>query len=135
MKGFWVRYRLAAAQARARLVAAAAQAWEAPADEIEVENGVLRHGSRRKATFAELAAQAEQLPVPDDVQPKDAAAYKLIGRKGRLRVDAVPKILGATHYTIDLDVPGMLTALVLHPPRFGATAVSADDDATLAEPG
>ena len=135
MKGFWVRYRLAAAQARARLVAAAAQAWEAPADEIEVENGVLRHGSRRKATFAELAAQAEQLPVPDDVQPKDAAAYKLIGREGRLRVDAVPKILGATRYTIDLDVPGMLTALVLHPPRFGATAVSVYDDATLAQAG
>src|SRR5690242_1838233 len=40
MKGFWVRYRLAAAQARARLVAAAAEAWEAPAGEIEIENGV-----------------------------------------------------------------------------------------------
>ena len=46
MKGFWVRYRLAAAQARARLVAAAAEAWEVPADEVEVENGVLRHAER-----------------------------------------------------------------------------------------
>src|SRR5205807_5661955 len=33
MKGFWVRYRLAAAQARARLVVAAAEAWEVPAAE------------------------------------------------------------------------------------------------------
>ena len=40
MKGFWVRYRLAAAQARARLVAAAAEAWEVPTDEVEVESGV-----------------------------------------------------------------------------------------------
>ena len=69
------------------------------------------------------------------MQPKDPADYKLIGREGRLRVDAVPKILGATRYTIDVTVPGMLTALVLHPPRFGATAASVDDEAALAEPG
>ena len=135
MKGFWVRYRLAAAQARARLVAAAAEAWELPADEVEVENGVLRHGSGRQATFAELAARAEQLPVPDDVEPKEPADYKLIGREGRLRVDAVPKILGITQYTIDQSLPGMLTAVVLHPPRFGATAASIDDQAALAEAG
>jgi isoquinoline 1-oxidoreductase beta subunit len=135
MKGFWVRYRLAAAQARARLVAAAADAWDVPAGEVEVENGVLRHGTRREATFAEFAAQAEHLPVPEGVQPKDAADYTLIGREGRLRVDAVPKILGATHYTIDQSLPGMLTAVVLHPPRFGAALASLDDQAALAEAG
>jgi isoquinoline 1-oxidoreductase beta subunit len=135
MKGFWVRYRLAAAQARARLVAAAAEEWELPGDEVEVENGVLRHGSGRQATFAELAARAEQLPVPDEVEPKDPADYKLIGREGRLRVDAVPKILGITQYTIDQSLPGMLTAVVLHPPRFGATVASFDDQAALAEAG
>src|ERR1700756_2210891 len=71
MKGVWVRYRLAAAQARARLVAAAAQAWDVPAGEVEVENGVLRHSGGSQATFAELAERAEQLEVPDDVQPKE----------------------------------------------------------------
>jgi isoquinoline 1-oxidoreductase beta subunit len=135
MKGFWVRYRLAAAQARARLVMAAAEAWAVPGDEIEVDGGVLRHGSGRQATFCELSVRAGQLAVPAGVQPKDPADYKLIGREGRLRVDAVPKILGATRYTIDVTVPGMLTALVLHPPRFGATAASVDDEAALAEPG
>ncbi len=135
MKGLWVRYRLAAAQARARLVAAAAEAWDVHADQVEVENGILRHGTGRQATFAELAAQAEQLPVPDDIKPKDPADYKLIGREGRLRVDAVPKILGATHFTIDHSLPGMLTAVVLHPPRFGATVASLDDQAALAEAG
>ena len=135
MKGFWVRYRLAAAQARARLVAAAAEAWDVPVAEIEVENGVARHPSGKQATFGELAARAEQLPVPDGVEPKDPVDYKLIGREGRLRVDAVPKILGATHFTIDLSLPGLMTAVVLHPPRFGATAASVDDNAALAEPG
>jgi isoquinoline 1-oxidoreductase subunit beta len=135
MKGSWVRYRTAAAQARARLVAAAAEAWQVPAGQVEVESGVLRHSSGRQATFGELAAHAERLPVPDDAQLKDAADYKLIGREGRLRVDAVPKILGATPYTIDQSVPGMLTAVVLHPPRFGATVASFDDEAALAEAG
>jgi isoquinoline 1-oxidoreductase subunit beta len=135
MKGLWVRYRLAAARARARLVAAAAEAWQVPADEVEVEDGFLRHESGKRATFAELSAQAEQLPVPDGVQPKDSADYKLIGREGRLRVDAVPKILGTTHFTIDQSLPGMLTAVVLHPPRFGATVAAVDDRAALAEAG
>jgi isoquinoline 1-oxidoreductase beta subunit len=117
-------------------VAAAAEAWDAPADEIETENGVARHApSGRQATFGELAARAEQLAVPDGVEPKDPTDYTLIGRVGQLRVDAVPKILGTTRYTIDVTVPGMLSALVLHPPRFGATVASVDDKAALAEPG
>ncbi len=135
MKGLWVRYRLAAAGARARLVGAAAHAWDVPAGEVETESGVLRHRSGRQAAFAEFAERAEQLAVPDDVRPKDAADYKLIGREGRLRVDAVPKILGSTRYTIDQSLPGMLTSVVMHPPRFGATVASVDDQAALAEAG
>jgi isoquinoline 1-oxidoreductase subunit beta len=134
-KGFWTRYRLVAAQARARLAAAAAELWDVPVGEVEFERGVARHASDRTATFAQLATRAEQLPVPDDVEPKDPSDYRLIGAEGRLRVDAVPKILGTTRFTIDVSVPGMQTAIVLHPPRFGATVASVDDTAALAEPG
>ena len=68
MKGFWVRYRLAAAQARARLAAAAAATWDVPVAEVEIESGVLRHPNGSLATFGELAARAEQLPIPDGVE-------------------------------------------------------------------
>src|SRR3954471_24401493 len=135
MKGFWVRYRQAAAQARARLAAAAAEQWGVPADEVEFERGAVRHASGKEATFAQLAARAEQLPVPEGVQPKVGSDYRLIGAEDRLRVDAVPKILGTTRFTIDVSVPGMLTAVVLHPPRFGARAATVDDEAALSEPG
>jgi isoquinoline 1-oxidoreductase beta subunit len=124
-----------AAQARARLAAAAAEEWGVPADEVEFERGAVRHASGMTTTFARLAARAEQLPVPDGVQPKDPSQYRLIGGEGRLRVDAVPKILGTSRFTIDVDVEGMRTAVVLHPPRFGATAASVDDAAALREPG
>jgi isoquinoline 1-oxidoreductase beta subunit len=134
-KGFWVRYRLVAAQARARLAAAAAELWSVPEDELIFEHGVIRHGAGREAAFGELAARAEQLPIPDDVQPKNLSDYRLIGAEGRLRVDSVPKILGAIQFTIDVSLPGMLTAVVLHPPRFGAKPTSIDDQTALAEPG
>jgi aerobic-type carbon monoxide dehydrogenase small subunit (CoxS/CutS family) len=70
-KGYWARYRLVAAQARARLAAAAAELWDVSADEVELERGVVRHASGKETTFAQLAARAEQLAVPDGVQPKD----------------------------------------------------------------
>jgi isoquinoline 1-oxidoreductase beta subunit len=133
--GFWARYRLAAAQARARLVAAAAQAWGVPAEEVEISAGVLSHRGGKRAGFGDLAVRAAQLPVPDGVQPKDPGQYQLIGREGRLRVDAPGKILGKTRFTIDVTLPGMLTAVVLHPPKFGATPAAVDDRAALAEPG
>ena len=134
-EGYWARYRLAAAQARARLVAAAAEAWRVPAAEIDISTGTLSHPSGKRAGLGEFAVRAGQLPVPDDVRPKDPGQYKLIGREGRLRVDTPGKILGTTRYTIDVTLPGMLTAIVLHPPKFGATPASVDDGAALAEPG
>lgn len=133
--GYWARYRLAAAQARARLVAAAAQAWQVPADEVEIASGVVTHRSGKRAGIGELAARAERVPVPDDVSPKDPARYKLIGGEGRLRVDAPGKILGTTRFTIDVTHPGMVTAVVLHPPKFGATVATIDDSAALSLPG
>ena len=133
-KGFWIRYRLVAAQARARLAAAAAELWGLPADEVTFDRGVAHHPSGRRATFGELAARAELLPIPDGVQPKSLSDYALIGG-ARLRVDSVPKILGTTRFTIDVSVPGMLSAVVLHPPRFGARVASVDDAKALAESG
>jgi isoquinoline 1-oxidoreductase subunit beta len=134
-KGFWIRYRLVAAAVRARLVAAAAQMWQVPAAQIEVERGVVRHPGGKRATFGELAERAERLPVPAEVAPKDPADYRLIGAEGTLRVDAPAKILGPARYTIDVSLPGLLTAIVVHPPRFGATPAAVDDSAALAQPG
>ena len=82
-KGFWDRYRLVAAQARARLAAAAAEAWGVPAEEVEFESGTVRHPSGKRAGFGDLAARAAQLPVPDDVRPKDPGRYQLIGTRGQ----------------------------------------------------
>jgi isoquinoline 1-oxidoreductase beta subunit len=50
-------------------------------------------------------------------------------------VDTPGKILGSTQFTIDISLPDMLTAIVLHPPRFGGKVASVDDRSALSEPG
>src|SRR5256712_4709510 len=134
-RAFWARCRLIAAQARARLVAAASETWGIPPAEVEIDSGVVSHSSGKRANFAELRQIADKMPIPDGVQPKDRSAYRVLGREGRLRVDTAAKILGRTQFTIDVSLPDMLTAIVLHPPRFGGKIASVNDYAALAEPG
>jgi isoquinoline 1-oxidoreductase beta subunit len=121
--------RRAGATARAMLVAAASELWNVPVAEIGVSMGVVSHrNGTRKATFGELAARAAQVPVPETVNLKDAKDFQYIGRadKPLPRKDGQAKADGSAQYTIDVRQPGMLTALVAHPPLFGATVKAFD---------
>jgi len=116
--------RRAGATARAMLVAAAAEKWQVPASEIAVGRGIVSTAGRQ-ATFGELAADAAKQPVPADVKLKDPKDFILIG-KPATRTDALAKSNGTAIFTQDVKLPGMLTAVVLHPPRFGAKLKSFD---------
>ncbi|HEV2431601.1 MAG TPA: xanthine dehydrogenase family protein molybdopterin-binding subunit, partial [Burkholderiales bacterium] len=116
--------RKAGAAARAMLVAAAAEKWKAPANEIKVSRGVVTWRDR-KATFGQLAGDAARQQLPADVQLKDPKDFVYIGKPAR-RTDARAKSNGTALFTQDVKLPGMLTAVVLHPPRFGAKLKSFD---------
>lgn len=111
--------RKAGAAARAMLVAAAAKRWGVPESEISVSKGVVAHRSGKRAKFGELAADAAKLPVPAEVKLKDPKQFVYIGKKVA-RLDSRAKSTGSAQFTQDVKLPGMLTALVVHPPRFGA---------------
>ena len=115
----WLQLRRAGAAARAMLVAAAADAWGVPAAQISIEKGVLAAGEHR-GTFGDFAAKAATLPVPTDVTLKDPKDFRLIGTRVP-RLDSVAKTTGAAIYSLDIRRPGMKTAVLMHPPRFGAT--------------
>lgn len=115
----------AGATARAMLVTAAANRWNVPANEITIASGVVQHKSGKSARFGELVADASKLPVPTDVKPKDPSAYNRIG-KSAPRVDTKAKSTGKAIFTQDVKLPGMLTAVVAHPPRFGGKVKSFD---------
>jgi isoquinoline 1-oxidoreductase beta subunit len=131
---FWEPMRKAGATARAMLVAAAAQEWGVPATEITVSKGVVSHaGKKKSATFGALVEAAAKLPVPAEVTLKDPKDFVLIG-KDTPRLDARDKSSGTAVFTQDIMLPDMLVAVVLYPPRFGATVKSFDATAAKALP-
>ena len=118
--------RKAGAAARAMLLAAAAERWNVAPDSITIARGAVTHPpSNRKASFGQLAASAAKIPVPQEVQLKDPKDFVLIGRR-LTRTDSRAKSNGTAIYTQDVKLPGMLTALVAHPPRFGGKPKSFD---------
>jgi isoquinoline 1-oxidoreductase beta subunit len=131
----WEQMRKVGAAARMMFVTAAASQWRIPTAEITVEKGVVRHRrSGRRATFGELAQAAMRVPVPTDVKLKAPNEWRLIGTR-LPRLDSVGKTTGTASYALDVKRPGMLTAMVRRPDRFGATVASFDAAAARKVPG
>ncbi|MEJ2451463.1 MAG: xanthine dehydrogenase family protein molybdopterin-binding subunit [Gammaproteobacteria bacterium] len=126
----YMQMRKAGAVARQMLIAAAAQKWSVPAQDITAKQGIVQHAaSGKRANFGELATLAAKQPVPTDVFLKDPKDFYLIG-KGVPRKDIPAKTNGTAIYTQDITLPGMLTAVVAHPPRFGARVKNFDASLT-----
>ncbi len=134
MANSWDQLRSAGAEARARLIAAAAKKWGVDAGSITIETGVVR-GSGGSATFGELAELAQQTEVAGPFKPKDPDAWKLIGAAKLPKVDTVEKTNGTAVYTIDVKLPNMLTCVLARPSRFHAKVKSFDAADALAIPG
>ncbi len=131
----FIQMRTAGAAAKAMLVAAAAQRWNVDASQIQVKAGVVSHGDKQ-ATFGELAEDAAKQAIPDnaDVKLKSPEQFVFIGKQNVSRKDT-GKNNGTAIFTQDIKLPGMLTAMVLHAPKFGAKLKSLDAANAKASPG
>lgn len=127
------QYRTAGAAARAMLVAAAATAWKVKEADVRVVKGRLMHKTK-SAAFGEFASAAAKLPVPQAPKLKDPKDFVFIG-KSFPRLDGRAKSTGTAMFTQDLKLPGMLVAVVAHPPKFGARVKSVDASAAKAVKG
>jgi isoquinoline 1-oxidoreductase beta subunit len=127
------RYRQVGAVARSLLVSAAAAQWGVAPGDCHTEKGWVVCGAKR-ASYGSLATAASKLPAPAKVALKDPADWKVIGTPTR-RLDTPEKISGRAKFGMDVQLPGMLTAVVAHPPTFGGTARGFDDAAAKAVPG
>ncbi|MGB8327425.1 MAG: xanthine dehydrogenase family protein molybdopterin-binding subunit [Steroidobacteraceae bacterium] len=130
----WPKLRLAGAQARELLIAAAGRQWGISAAGCRVENGAVISPFGKHLAFGELAEAAGKLPVPKDVKLKASSAFTVIG-KGRTRLDTPAKIDGSARYGIDVRLPGMLYAALAQPPVLGGKVRSFDDAKARAMPG
>ena len=129
----WDKLRMAGAEARTRLIAAAAKDWGAPPQSCSVADGYVVFTSRRKS-FGELAEAAAALPKPENVQLKTRNEFKYIG-KPQQRLDTPAKVDGSAQFGIDVRLPGMLYAALAQPPELGASVKSFKADAAQGMPG
>lgn len=129
----WEKLRMAGAEARTRLIAAAAKDWGAPPQSCSVADGYVVFTSRRKS-FGELAEAAAALPKPENIQLKARNEFKYIG-KPQKRLDTPAKVDGTAQFGIDVRLPGMLYAALAQPPELGASVKSFKADAAQGMPG
>ena len=133
----WVPLRQVGAGGRQMLIAAAAQKWSVPESECTTTPGVVHHeGSKRSATYGELATAASTMTPPDakTLQMKDPKDYRIIG-KNTANPDIRKIVTGKPLYGIDFTMPGMLAAMFVKCPVYGGKVVSANLDEIKALPG
>lgn len=129
------RLRMAGATARALLITAAAKQWKVSPDSCSTEEGRVVHpSSKRSLGYGELVGVAARLPAPAHVTLKDPAQFKYIG-KLRHKRDAAAKVCGGFKYSIDVQLPGMLVAVIQRAPVVGAKVINVDSTAALQVPG
>ena len=134
IKNSYTQYRELGARTRAMLVSAAAAQWGVDAAGLRTREGVVIGPGGKRLGYGELAEAAMKQPVPAQVTLKDPKQFRIIGQPtGRL--DARAKSTGTQSYGIDVRLPGMLTAVVAHPPVFAGKVRSLDDAAARAIPG
>jgi isoquinoline 1-oxidoreductase subunit beta len=128
--GHWDPLRKAGAAAREMLVKAAAQRWKVDPGSCRTEMGAVVHPSGQRLSYGKLVDAAARQPVPTAPKLKDPSQFRIIGQ-GLRRLDTPPKVNGAAKFGLDVQFPGLLTAVIAWPPVPGGKPVSIDDRQAL----
>jgi isoquinoline 1-oxidoreductase subunit beta len=131
VRSLWDPVRAIAAEARARLITAAAERWNLPARSLTTMDTAVWAPDGRSATYGSLTEAAAQVRVPAIVaDPKSSDEYRLIG-KSTPRIDARSIVTGAAKFALDVDVPGALPTVVVRPPTIKGKVEAYDASAAL----
>src|SRR5437899_519123 len=128
---------LAGAEARERLLLAAATEWGVPVSELVAKDSVITHAkSKRRTTYGAIAAKAARTPLPDPskIKIKTPDKYTLLGTEQK-SLDTPLKVTGEAVYGIDIRLPGMLYAAAKACPVWGGDVKSYDFDRIRNMPG
>jgi CO/xanthine dehydrogenase Mo-binding subunit len=107
--------RAACVQARAMLLAHAAELLGAPIAELAVEDGTIKAKNGSSVTYWDCAAEATEAP-PAGAGVKPSGPTRVVGRSAP-RIDLPAKVAGKPSYLQDMTLPGMLFARVVRPSR------------------
>ena len=122
--------RVAAASARAALIARAAQQWQVPAAQLKVVDGQVIDtlAPSRQLSYGALIGQGFELKVDPKAMLKPHTDYAVVGRSIP-RVDIPAKVSGEHPYVHDFKLPNMLHARVIRSTHIGARIASVNDQA------
>ena len=127
---YYADLRIAGAQVRRVLIGAAAQRWNVDAATLKTElHAVVDPASGRRLTYGEIASFATlpaELPKIEPGDLKQKSDFRLIG-KSQPRRDIPLKVNGTAQYSLDVQLPGMVYATVLHAPVQGSAPQSWND--------
>ncbi|MEJ8567256.1 xanthine dehydrogenase family protein molybdopterin-binding subunit [Elongatibacter sediminis] len=132
----WPYLREVGATARRLLIQAAANRWQIEPAQCRTEPGfVVCESLGQRFGYAELAAEAAELPVPESPPTfKNPAEYRIVGTPQSV-IDARDIVTGKARYGIDTHVEGMRYASIERSPWLDGTVASLDDSAARAVPG
>jgi isoquinoline 1-oxidoreductase beta subunit len=123
------------ATAREMLIEAAANEWKVPASECSAANSVITHKpSGRTTTYGKVAMAAAKLEPPKEPKLKDPKDWKVAGKPLK-RLDTPDKVTGKQVYSMDVKLPGMLSAAIKESPVFGGKLKSFDAAKVAGMPG
>jgi isoquinoline 1-oxidoreductase subunit beta len=128
---------LAGAEARERLLLAAANGWGVPVSEVSSANGVIIHRpTGRTTTYGQVAPRAAKTPhpSPEKIRIKPPSEWTLMGTEQK-NLDVPLKVTGKTIYGIDVRLPGMKWAAVKSCPVYGGTVKHYDFERIRNQPG
>src|SRR6186713_2954017 len=128
---------LAGAEARERLLLAAAALWAVPVAELTARDSVITHAaSGRTTTYGRVAPRAAQTPHPrpETIAIKPPDQWTLMGTEQK-NLDVPLKVTGQAVYGIDIRLPGMKWAAVKACPVYGGDVKRYDFDAIRHMPG
>jgi isoquinoline 1-oxidoreductase subunit beta len=127
VKNSYMQYRELGARTKAMLLAAGSKQLGAPVASLKAEKGMVSGGGK-SASYGDLFEAAMKEPIPVTVALKDPKDFEIIGKPTGLKVSR-EKSTGTQKYGIDIKLPGMLTAVIVDPPVFGAKFKSFDASA------
>lgn len=124
------------AEARARLLVAAARRLGVTADALEVDDGDIRvRGSTAQSSYWALAdAGLLEGEASGSVRPGDLPAAGVVGRAVP-RLDLPDKVCGRPRFIHDMALPGQLHGRIVRPPSPAAQLLDVDLAAVNALPG
>lgn len=134
VRGFWMPLRTAGAAARQMLVSAAAAQWQIDASQLRTNKSFVLGPGGRSASYGSLAEAAAKLPVPEKPTLKNPSDFRILG-KSLSRLDTAAKTNGTARYGIDVQLPGMLVAVMARAPLAGAKPKAVNEAKALAIKG